>query len=115
MESNHKSIGTFHTKAINQGQVIHLGNLHFKATKAQVEQKLKEQGFNGCTFYWLDLPDDSHKGWCHVQFADKATAERAMAILPKASINGRLVKAGPIKKGNFPRVRIQASKGGQIF
>ncbi|KAF7543824.1 hypothetical protein G7Z17_g10423 [Cylindrodendrum hubeiense] len=97
--STHKSIRFLPPRAVQTGSVIHLGNLHFKAKKTDVEHVLKDKGFSTCCFYWPDVPTtdpNEHKGWCRVLFLDHDTAERAKSALHDALLKGRPIKIGTI-------------------
>ncbi|KPM39182.1 hypothetical protein AK830_g7395 [Neonectria ditissima] len=81
------------------GLTIHLFNLHFQATKSDLEDLLKRLGFDECVFYWPDAPLSEwqqHKGWCRVRFVSKEATERARRVLPNASFNGRRLSIGSI-------------------
>ncbi|KAH8879243.1 hypothetical protein GQ53DRAFT_834304 [Thozetella sp. PMI_491] len=98
--SAHKSINQLDQAVTQEGRAIYLGNLNFRAKKADVEQLLRDRGFDNCTFYWPDLqgPGQNHTGWCLVQFGDKDTAECAMAKLSQALLAGRAMNTGPPKR-----------------
>jgi hypothetical protein len=87
-------------RASQNGLLIHLGSLHFKAKKIDIEKHLKERGFDECTFFWPDVPPNypgEHKGWCRVQFAEKEVAERAKSALHDTLLIGRPIKIGSIE------------------
>lgn len=98
--ATHQSIKYLQQRASQNGLVIHLGSLNFKAKKTDVEKLLKEHGFDKCTFFWPDLPPNQpgeHKGWCRVQFAEKRIAECAKSALQNTPLMGRPIKIGSIE------------------
>lgn len=94
--SSHYNLRDQPAEAVKDGRVLHVGNLHFKMKKPELEKLLQDQGFSGCLFYWPDPKnaDEEHLGWCRVQFVDKVTAERARASLSKYAFKGRQLKVG---------------------
>lgn len=96
--SVHRSIGDMPRRACEDGLIVHLSNIHFKVDKNTVEQAVRGIGFERCIFFWLDLPEGEHKGWCFVQFPGKKTAAIAMRALNDVFLKGR-----PLKTGNWRR------------
>jgi RNA recognition motif-containing protein len=98
--ATHQSIRYLQQRASQNGLVIHLGSLNFKAKKTDIEKLFKERGFDKCTFFWPDMPPNQpgeHKGWCRVQFAEKEVAERAKSALQNTPLMGRPIKIGSIE------------------
>jgi hypothetical protein len=98
--ATHQNIRYLQQRASQNGLVIHLGSLHFKAKKNDIEELLKEHGFDKCTFFWPDMPPNQpgeHKGWCRVQFAEKKIAESAKSALQNMRLMGRPIKIGSIE------------------
>ncbi|KAK7422563.1 hypothetical protein QQX98_001586 [Neonectria punicea] len=95
----HNNIRSLPLPAIQSGLVVHLLNLDFNAKKTDIEQILRDHGFEGCILYWAH-PTKGHRGehmgWCRVQFVDKDTAERARSALAHASFKGRPLKIGHV-------------------
>lgn len=105
----HRSIRYLQQSTSQNGLVIHLGSLNFKAKKTDVERLFKEHGFDECTFFWPDVPPNQlsdHKGWCRVQFAEKEVAERAKSALQNKPLMGR-----PIKIGQIENTAVSADQG----
>lgn len=98
--SSHYNLRDQPAEAVKDGRVLHVGNLHFKMKKPELEKLLQDQGFSGCLFYWSNPKnvDEEHLGWCRVQFVDRVTAEKARASLSELTVRGRQLKVGLPRK-----------------
>ncbi|KAI1255944.1 hypothetical protein MGN70_002103 [Eutypa lata] len=98
--SSHYNLRDQPAEAVKDGRVLHVGNLHFKMKKPELEKLLQDQGVSGCLFYWSNPKnvDEEHLGWCRVQFVDRVTAEKARASLSELTVRGRQLKVGLPRK-----------------
>ncbi len=97
--ATHQSIRDLHLRAVQNGLVIHLHSLHFKAKKTDVEQAARNCGFDRCTFHWAEVAStntNEHNGWCRIQFPDRDTAKRATSPLNDAPLMGINMKTGTL-------------------
>ncbi|UKZ57274.1 hypothetical protein TrVGV298_011127 [Trichoderma virens] len=77
-------------------QVIDLCNLHYVLKSQDIEEFLISNGFDDIENIHVSVDPVSARnpGYCFVDFAERATAERALTDL-RASLRGREVKVGP--------------------
>ncbi|KAL7914293.1 hypothetical protein GGI35DRAFT_238912 [Trichoderma velutinum] len=82
--------------ALAEGRRIYLGNLHYVLKSQDIEEFLLSNGFDDIENIHVSVDPVSARnpGYCFVDFAERATAERALTDL-KASLRGREVKVGP--------------------
>ncbi|KAL7941381.1 hypothetical protein V8C42DRAFT_335009 [Trichoderma barbatum] len=82
--------------ALAEGRRIYLGNLHYVLKSQDVEEFLISNGFDDIENIHVSVDPVSARnpGYCFVDFAQQATAERALTDL-RASLRGREVKVGP--------------------
>jgi hypothetical protein len=112
--ATHQNIKDLAPRALQDGLVIHLRDLHFKAKKTDLENLLKRHGFDQCNFFWPAPPPNQlseQPGWCRVQLADKETAELAKSALQNVRLIGRPIKIGTIAN---TAVSIERVTGGLV-
>ncbi|KAF6816024.1 RNA recognition domain-containing protein [Colletotrichum plurivorum] len=82
--------------ALAEGRRIYLGNLLYSVQPEEVEQMLQENGFQGYEKIHISIDPVSSRnpGYCFVDFAERADADRALSSL-EVSLRGRQVKVGP--------------------
>ncbi|RFU72047.1 hypothetical protein TARUN_10211 [Trichoderma arundinaceum] len=86
--------------ALAEGRRIYLGaatcNLHYVLKSQDIEEFLISNGFDDIENIHVSVDPVSARnpGYCFVDFAERATAERALTSL-KASLRGREIKVGP--------------------
>ncbi|KAL7931524.1 hypothetical protein V8C35DRAFT_309735 [Trichoderma chlorosporum] len=82
--------------ALAEGRRIYLGNLHYVLKSEDIEEFLIGNGFDDIENIQLsvDAMSGRNPGYCFVDFAQQASAERALTDL-RASLRGREVKVGP--------------------
>jgi RNA recognition motif. (a.k.a. RRM, RBD, or RNP domain) len=117
----HKRIASPHNREKDAGQVIYLGGIYFYATHEEVAQEVEARGYQDCVFYWPDVAiysSQQNAGWCHVQFPDSSTADRAKGSLNGISFKGLTWKTGALsasKRTNNPIVRIKSSRNSEYY
>ncbi|KAI1396449.1 hypothetical protein F4819DRAFT_475181 [Hypoxylon fuscum] len=91
-----QSMNVWLYQEIEEGRVVYLGNIHFDATKQEVELLLKENGFNNYTFHWSEVSNNDsddglqeHDGWVQVEFNDQEAAKRAQRVFDDFLFHGR--------------------------
>ncbi|KAL6798069.1 hypothetical protein V8C43DRAFT_272623 [Trichoderma afarasin] len=102
--------------ALAEGRRIYLGNLHYVLKSQDIEEFLLQNGFDDIENIHVSVDPVSARnpGYCFVDFAERATAERALTDL-RASLRGREVKVGPCeprKKRNGDGGRSTFQRGG---
>ncbi|KAL9476174.1 hypothetical protein ACSS6W_006015 [Trichoderma asperelloides] len=82
--------------ALADGRRIYLGNLHYVLKSEDIEEFLIANGFDDIEniHMSIDAVSNRNPGYCFVDFAQRATAERALTSL-QASLRGREIKVGP--------------------
>ncbi|KAL6853197.1 hypothetical protein J3F83DRAFT_756146 [Trichoderma novae-zelandiae] len=82
--------------ALADGRRIYLGNLHYELRSEDIEEFLIANGFDDIENIQIsvDAASGRNPGYCFVDFAQRATAERALNELT-ASLRGRELKVGP--------------------
>lgn len=84
--------------ALSEGRRIYLGNLLYSVQPGDVEDMLRQAGFEQ-SFEKLHISIDPisgrNPGYCFAEFISKEEADRALDVLPGNSIMNRSVKVGP--------------------
>jgi hypothetical protein len=84
--------------ALAEGRRIYLGNLLYSVKPADVEDLMRQSGFDQ-SFEKLHISVDPvsgrNPGYCFVEFTTREEADRALDSLPGASLFNRAVKVGP--------------------
>ncbi|KAL7785930.1 hypothetical protein V8C37DRAFT_393211 [Trichoderma ceciliae] len=82
--------------ALAEGRRIYLGNLHYVLKSQDIEEFLISDGFDDIENIHVSVDPVSARnpGYCFVDFAERATAERALTSL-RATLRGREIKVGP--------------------
>lgn len=90
--------GTQQRDALTEGRRIYLGNLLYSVKPADVEDLIRQCGFDQ-SFEKLHISIDPvsgrNPGYCFVEFTTREEADRALDSLPGASLFHRAVKVGP--------------------
>lgn len=97
--------------ALSEGRRIYLGNLLYSVQPGDVEDMLRQTGFEQ-SFEKLHISIDPisgrNPGYCFAEFTSKEEADRALDVLPGNSIMHRPVKVGPCN----PKTPSQSRSGG---
>ncbi|KAK4156185.1 hypothetical protein C8A00DRAFT_12856 [Chaetomidium leptoderma] len=84
--------------ALSEGRRIYLGNLLYSIKPADVEDLLRQTGFDQ-SFEKLHISVDPvsgrNPGYCFVEFTTREEADRALEDLPGSALFNRPVKVGP--------------------
>ncbi|RDA96229.1 hypothetical protein CP533_1729 [Ophiocordyceps camponoti-saundersi (nom. inval.)] len=88
--------------ALKTGRRIYLGNLPYTVKPYDVEEMLAANGFDQVDSIHISIDPVSARnpGYCFVDFADRATAERALGELSTV-IGGRPLRVGPCEPKKF--------------
>ncbi|GAO16510.1 uncharacterized protein UV8b_07001 [Ustilaginoidea virens] len=86
------------SNALAEGRRIYLGNLLYTVKAEEVEDGLRDHGFDDFETVHMSVDAVSlrNPGYCFVDFASRDGAERALESL-NATIAGRTLKVGPCK------------------
>ncbi|RYP17489.1 hypothetical protein DL765_004453 [Monosporascus sp. GIB2] len=93
-----------YTQAFKDGHCISVSNLNFSCQVKEIEKIIKEKAKDDCVCWWTPVKEghrSEHLGWCHVQFASAASAEKAMGTLDGLKAMGRQAKI----KGTIHSIR----------
>ncbi|KAK2617005.1 hypothetical protein QQS21_000094 [Conoideocrella luteorostrata] len=84
--------------ALSEGRRIWLGNLLYTVSAQEVEEGLRDSGFDDfeAVHVNVDPVSERNPGYCFVDCASRESAERALESL-NATIGGRTLKVGPCK------------------
>ena len=97
--------------ALSEGRRIYVGNLLYSVQPGDVEDLLRQVGFEQ-SFEKLHISIDPisgrNPGYCFAEFISKEEADRALDVLPGNSIMQRPVKVGPC----HPKTSSQSRNGG---
>jgi RNA recognition motif-containing protein len=84
--------------ALSEGRRIYLGNLLYSVKPADVEDLLRDTGFEA-SFENLHISIDPvsgrNPGYCFVEFTTREEADRALEVLPGNTLFNRAIKIGP--------------------
>ncbi|KAK1484142.1 modin [Colletotrichum tamarilloi] len=97
--------------ALEDGRRIYLGNLLYSIQPVDIEEMLKDNGFEGYEKIHISMDPVSARnpGYCFVDFAERADAERALSSLD-ARLRGRPLKVGPCEPKKQNRSRWQSDR-----
>ncbi|KAG7039187.1 modin [Colletotrichum scovillei] len=97
--------------ALEEGRRIYLGNLLYSIQPVDIEEMLKDNGFEGYEKIHISMDPVSARnpGYCFVDFAERADAERALSSLD-ARLRGRPLKVGPCEPKKQNRSRWQSDR-----
>jgi RNA recognition motif-containing protein len=99
--------------ALSEGRRIYLGNLLYSVQPGDVEDLLRQVGFEQ-SFEKLHISIDPisgrNPGYCFAEFISKEEADRALDVLPGNSIMNRSVKVGPCNPKTSPQSRNGAGR-----
>ncbi|RYP07555.1 hypothetical protein DL765_009122 [Monosporascus sp. GIB2] len=95
--SSQQNINLPYAQALTKGHCISLGNLHFKVDRNEIEKAVKDKAVGDCILWWPNH-GVNHKGWCHIQFVDQASAEEALVALDGLKVRGRTANAAKTKR-----------------
>ncbi|OHF00909.1 RNA recognition domain-containing protein [Colletotrichum orchidophilum] len=97
--------------ALAEGRRIYLGNLLYSVQPVEIEEMLKDNGFEGYEQIHISMDPVTARnpGYCFVDFSDRGDAERALASL-EARLRGRPLKVGPCEPKKQNRSRWQSDR-----
>ncbi|KAL2882724.1 hypothetical protein SGCOL_001935 [Colletotrichum sp. CLE4] len=97
--------------ALEEGRRIYLGNLLYSVQPAEIEDMLKDNGYEGYEKIHISMDPVSARnpGYCFVDFAEREDAERALSSLD-ARLRGRPLKVGPCEPKKQNRSRWQSDR-----
>lgn len=102
--------------ALSEGRRIYVGNLLYSIKPADVEDLMRQTGFDQ-SFEQLHISIDPvsgrNPGYCFVEFTTREEADRALEVLAGASLFNRAIKVGPCnpKSSSQRESRWNSSRG----